>query len=81
MPEKMENSLIKQIDQKIGAALAGSDAKTEKSMEEVFEEKIVKKVVKMQKNSIKQKELNHNTLRTFRIQRIPEDLEKTKDLN
>ena len=79
--KKMENSLIKQIDQKIEAALAGSDAKTEKSMEKLLEEKIVKKVVNIQKTSDEQKEVHHNILKTFRIQGIPEDLEKTKDEN
>ena len=79
--KKMENSLIKQIDQEIEAALAGSDAKTEKSMEKILEKKIVRKVVNVQKTSDKQKESHHNILKTFRIQGIPEDLEKTKEEN
>ena len=79
--KKMENSLIKQINQKLEAALAGSDAKTEKSMEKILEEKIVKKVVNVQKTSDEQKEVHHDILKTFRIQGIPEDLEKTKDEN
>ena len=40
---------MKQIDQKIEAALALSDAKTEKSLEKILEEKIVKKVVNVRK--------------------------------
>ena len=79
--KKMENSLIEQIDQKIEAALAGSDAKTEKSMERILEEKIVRKVVNVQKTSYEQKEVYHNILKTFRIQGISEDPEKTKDEN
>ena len=79
--KRMENSLIKQIDQEIEAALVGSDVKTEKSMEKIFEEKIVKKVVNVQKTSDEQKEVPHIILKTFRIQGIPEDLEKTKDEN
>ena len=35
----------------------------------------------MQKTSDEQKEVHHNILKTFRIQGIPEDLEKTKDEN
>ena len=62
--KKMENFLIRQIDQKIEAALAGSDGKTEKSMEKILEEKIVKKVVNVQKTSDDQKELHHNILKT-----------------
>ena len=77
----MDNSLIKQINQKIEAALAGSDANTDKSMVKILEEKIVKKVVNVQKTSDEQKEVHHYILKTFRIQVIPEDLEKTKDEN
>ena len=79
--KKMENSLIKQIDQKIKAALASSDAKTEKSIRKILEEKIVKKVVNVQKTSDEQKEVHHNISKSFRIQEIPEDLEKTKHEN
>ena len=50
-------------------------------MEKILEEKIVKKVENVQKTSDEQKEVHHNILKTFRIQRIPEDLEKTKDEN
>ena len=57
--KKMESSLIQQIDQTIEAALAGNDAQTEMSMEKILEEKIVNKVVNVQKNSIEQKEVNH----------------------
>ena len=35
----------------------------------------------MQKTSDEQKEVHHNILKTFRIQGIPEYLEKTKDEN
>ena len=56
--KKIENSLIKQIDQKIEAAPAGSDAKTEEFMEKILEEKIVKKVLNVQKTSDEQKEVH-----------------------
>ena len=79
--KKMEKFLIKQTDQKIEAALAGKDAKTEKFMEKTIEKKIVMKVVNVQKTSAEQKEVHHNILKTFRIQGIPEGLEKTKDEN
>ena len=79
--KKMENSLIKLIDQKIEAALAGSDAKTEKSMKKSLEEKIVKKVVNVQKTSDEQKGVHHNILKAFGIQGISEGLEKTKNEN